>query len=162
MVRSSSKKTPYELLKGKKPSLAHFKVFRTKSFIHVNDKRDLDKFEVKSESEIFLDYFEHSRAYRVFNLKNECVEESPHVNFDESTDKTKNHSCRDIDDVEIFEKKTKQGNQKLEITPEGQADGSSTQGEVTTIEGNSLRNIRVLRNHLLDNVISSLHEPPRT
>ena len=119
MVRPSSKKTPYELLKGKKPSLAHFKVFRTKSFIHVNDKRDLDKFEVKSESEIFLDYFEHSRAYRVFNLKNECVEESPHVNFVELTDKTKNHSCRDLNDVEILEKKTEQGNQETKTRLEG-------------------------------------------
>ena len=32
MVRLSSKKTSYEMFKGKKPSLAHFKVFGTRCF----------------------------------------------------------------------------------------------------------------------------------
>ena len=69
MVRVSSKKISYEMFKGKKPSLAHFKVFGTRCFVHINDKKNIDKFEPKSESGIFLGYFETSRAYRLFNLK---------------------------------------------------------------------------------------------
>ena len=47
MVRNSSKKTSYEMFKGKKPSLAHFKIFRTRCFVHINDKKNIDKFEKK-------------------------------------------------------------------------------------------------------------------
>ena len=54
MVRFSSKKTSYEMFKGKKSSLAHFKVFGTKYFVHINDKKDVDKFEVKSEPNFLL------------------------------------------------------------------------------------------------------------
>ena len=94
MVRFLSKKTSYEMFKGKKLSLAHFKVFGTKCFIHINDKRDLDKFEAKSDLRIFLGYSKHSRVYRLFNQKNRYVEESPHVKFDAS-DNARNHFCRD-------------------------------------------------------------------
>ena len=88
MVRLSSKKISYEMFKGKKPSLAHFKVFGIRCFIHINEKKNIDKFEPKSEPEIFLGYFETSRAYRIYNLKNNIVEESPHVIFNEHLDKS--------------------------------------------------------------------------
>ena len=41
------------MFKDKKASLAHFKVFRTKYFVHINDKKNIDKFEAKSELGIF-------------------------------------------------------------------------------------------------------------
>ena len=53
----------------------------------MNEKKNIDKFEVKSEPGIFLGYSETSRAYRIFNLKNDTVEESPHVIFNENSDK---------------------------------------------------------------------------
>ena len=56
-------------LKEKKPSLTHFKVFRTRYFVHINDKKNIDKFEPKSEPGIFLGYSETFRAYRIYNLK---------------------------------------------------------------------------------------------
>ena len=65
MVRPLSRKTPYELFKGKRPSITHFKVFGTKCFVHMNDKRDIDKFEAKSEPEIFFGYSATSRTYRI-------------------------------------------------------------------------------------------------
>ena len=86
MVRFSSRKTSYEMFKGKKPSLTHFKVFGTKYFLHINDKKNIDKFETKSESEIFLGYSNTFKTYKVYNLKNDYVEESPHVIFNESFD----------------------------------------------------------------------------
>ena len=66
-------------LKVKKSLLAHFKVFGTRCFVHINEKKNIDKFEPKSEPRIFLGYSETSRAYRIYNLKNNFVEESPHV-----------------------------------------------------------------------------------
>ena len=39
MVRLSSKKTSYEMFKGKKSSLAHFKLFGAKYFVHINEKK---------------------------------------------------------------------------------------------------------------------------
>ena len=86
------------MFKGKKPSLAHFKVFGTKYFIHINDKKDINKFEAKSELENFLGYSETSRAYRIYNLKNGTVEESPHVIFNERVDKFVNCRNKDIED----------------------------------------------------------------
>ena len=53
MVRNSSKKTSYEMFKGKKPSLAHFRVFRTKCFIHIN-KKILINLKQKVNQESFL------------------------------------------------------------------------------------------------------------
>ena len=88
MVRLSSKKTSYEMFKGKKSSLAHFKVFGTRCFVHINDKKNIDKFEVQSEPRIFLGYSETSRAYRIYNLKNNIIEESPHVIFNKNPDKS--------------------------------------------------------------------------
>ena len=103
MVRPSSRKISYEMFKGKKPSLAHFKVFGMKCFVHINDKKDVDKFEDTSEPEIFLGYSKTSRAYKIFNLKHEIVEESPHVIFNESIDKSVN--CRNEDNENFVENK---------------------------------------------------------
>ena len=76
--------TPYELLKGKKPNVSYFKLFGVKCFVHNNYKENLDKFDVKSELGYFLGYSENSRSYRVFHVKNNCVEESSHILFEES------------------------------------------------------------------------------
>ena len=54
MVRFSSRKTSYEIFKGKKHSLAHFKVFGTKYFIHINDKKILINLKKKVNQEFFL------------------------------------------------------------------------------------------------------------
>ena len=76
------------MFKGNKPSLAYFKVFEIKYFVHINDKKDVDKFEAKSEPEIFLGYSETSRVYKIYNLKHDTVDESSHVIFNESVDKS--------------------------------------------------------------------------
>ena len=46
-------------------------------------KKDLDKFEKKSNIRIFLEYFDQSRAYRVFNNDSKSMEKTPHIVFDE-------------------------------------------------------------------------------
>ena len=73
MVRPFNRKTPYDLFKGKSPSIAHFRVFGTKYFVRINDKRDTNKFEAKSEPRIFLRYSTTSRAYRIYNSKHDYI-----------------------------------------------------------------------------------------
>ena len=87
MVRPILKKTPYELFKGKKSNLSHFKVFGCTCYILNNSKMDVEKFDKKSDKGIFLRYASNVRAYRVFNKRTLVVEESPHVIFDESSSK---------------------------------------------------------------------------
>ena len=145
------------MFKGKKPSLAHFKVFRTKYFVHIN-KKNIDKFETKSEPGIFLGYFETSRAYRIYNLKNDTVEESPHVIFNESVDKFIN--CKNEDNEDFAENKQEHEVDEDDIQTEERA---RPQGEVSSHTGNnSIINIHELKSHLLENIIKNLNETIRT
>jgi len=84
LIRSILKKTPYELFKGRKPNLSHLKVFGCKCFILNNGKDNLGKFDYKLDEGIFLGYSQHGHAYRVYNKRTMLVEESVHVNFDET------------------------------------------------------------------------------
>ncbi|CAM8918128.1 unnamed protein product [Rhodiola kirilowii] len=76
-------KTPYELLRGRKPNIAHLKVFGCRCYVHNNGKENLGKFDPRSDEGVFVGYPSHSRAYKVYNLRLERVEESIHVTFDE-------------------------------------------------------------------------------
>ena len=51
--------------------------------MHNNGKDALGKFDPRSDEPIFLGYSSHSKAYKVFNKRTSCVEESVHVLFDE-------------------------------------------------------------------------------
>jgi len=84
LIRPILKKTPYELFRGRKPNLSHLKVFGCKCFILNNGKDNLGKFDFKSDEGIFLGYSQHGHAYRVYNKRTMLVEESVHVNFDET------------------------------------------------------------------------------
>ena len=39
MIRPILNKTPYELLKGKKPNISYFKLFGVKYFVHNNNRK---------------------------------------------------------------------------------------------------------------------------
>ena len=156
MVRFLSRKISYEIFKGKKPSLAHFKVFKIKYFIHINDKKDIDKFEAKSELRIFLSYSKTSRAYKIYNLKNDTVEESPHVIFNESVDKSVNY--RNEDNEDFIENK-----KEHEVDEDDTEEPARPQEEVSSQTGNNpIINIRELKSYLLENVIRNLNELTRT
>ena len=117
MVKPLNRKTPYELFKGKSPSIAHFKVFDTKCFVHINDKRDTDKFEAKNELGIFLGYSVIFWAYRIYNSKHDCIEEFSHVVFDEITN---NHPSRDEDEGKFLKENIEQKDDEEEIKSEDQ------------------------------------------
>ena len=78
------KKTPYELYKGRKPNISHFKVFGCKYFVLNNGKDNISKFDAKADDCIFIGYSSHSHAYRIYNKRTMTVEESVHVVFDET------------------------------------------------------------------------------
>ncbi|CAM8907787.1 unnamed protein product [Rhodiola kirilowii] len=77
-------KTPYELLRGRKPNIFHLKVFGCRCFVHNNDKEKLGKFDARSDEGVFIGYSSHSKAFKVYNLRLDQVEESAHVRFDET------------------------------------------------------------------------------
>jgi len=84
LIRPILKKTPYELYKGRKPSISHLRVFSCKCFILNNGKNNLGKFDPKSDEGIHIGYAINGHAYRVYNKRLLFVEESMHVVFDES------------------------------------------------------------------------------
>jgi len=65
LIRPILKKTPYELLNGRKPNIGHLKVFGCKCYILNNGKENLGKFDEKAYIDIFLSYSLSSHAYRV-------------------------------------------------------------------------------------------------
>jgi len=54
LIRPILKKTPYELLNGRKPNVNHLKVLGCKCYILKYGKESLGKFDVKSNKGIFL------------------------------------------------------------------------------------------------------------
>ena len=84
LIRLILKKTPYELYKGRKPNISHFRIFDCRCFVLNNGKDNLGKFDAKSDEGIFLGYSLHSKAYRVYNKRTITIEESIHVVFYET------------------------------------------------------------------------------
>ncbi|XP_022870546.1 uncharacterized protein LOC111389800 [Olea europaea var. sylvestris] len=82
-LRPKTDQTPYEILKGKKPTVKYFRVFGSKCYI-LRDRENLSKFESKSDEGIFLGYSRNSRAFRVYNLRTRVVIESINVVIDDA------------------------------------------------------------------------------
>ena len=65
-------KTPLEAYSGKKPSIAHFRVFGCECYAHVPDQTRT-KLEAKSRKCIFLGYSLESKAYRLYDSEEKKV-----------------------------------------------------------------------------------------
>ena len=83
--RPSTKKTPYELWKGRKPNVKYFRIFGSTCFI-LKDRENVGKFDSSSDEGIFLGYSSTSKAYRVYNKRTMKVMETVNVVIDESSD----------------------------------------------------------------------------
>ncbi|GKA57076.1 retrovirus-related pol polyprotein from transposon TNT 1-94 [Tanacetum coccineum] len=138
-------KTPYEIFRGRKPSLEYFKVFGSKCFI-LNTKDYLTKFDPKSYEGVFLGYSQNSKAYVVLNKHTMKVEESLNVTFNESPPPTKLSPLVDDDvgEEEAIRKNTKIVNTNNE--------------EDESIEVDEIVNIKESKNHPLDQVIGNLNQ----
>ena len=97
LIRPILKKTLYELYKERKPNISHLSVFGCQCFVLNNGKESLGKFDAKVVEAIFLGYSFQSKAYRVFNRRTLCVEESVHVVCDETNSIVQEHSLEDED-----------------------------------------------------------------
>jgi hypothetical protein len=70
---SLKEKTPYELLNGRNPNIAYFRVFGCKCYILRKGTR-LSKFDKKCDEGFLLGYSTTSKAYRVWNLVSGTLE----------------------------------------------------------------------------------------
>ncbi|GKB02508.1 retrovirus-related pol polyprotein from transposon TNT 1-94 [Tanacetum coccineum] len=98
-IRKFINKTPYEILRNRKPSLEYFKVFGCKVFI-LNTKVHLTKFDPKSYEGVVLGYSQTSKAYIVLNKETMRIEESLNVTFDESFPEPKSSSLVEDDRID--------------------------------------------------------------
>nr|GEV32909.1 retrovirus-related Pol polyprotein from transposon TNT 1-94 [Tanacetum cinerariifolium] len=96
LIRAILGKTPYELLRCRKPSLDYFRVFGRKCFI-LNTKDYLTKFDSKSYEGVFLGYSQNSKAYIILNKHSKKIKESLNVTFDETPPPSKTSPLVDDD-----------------------------------------------------------------
>ena len=82
--RPDTKKTPYELWKGRKPNVKYFRIFGSICFI-LKDRENMGKFDFRSDEGIFLGYSSISKAYRVYNKRTMKVMKTMNVVIDESS-----------------------------------------------------------------------------
>ncbi|GKB49979.1 retrovirus-related pol polyprotein from transposon TNT 1-94 [Tanacetum coccineum] len=145
LIRAILGKTPYKLLRGRKPTLDYFRVFGSKCFI-LNTKDYLTKFDPKSYEGVFLGYSQNSKAYIILNKHTRKVEESLNVTFDETPPPSKTSPLVDDDlDEEEAIKVTEKKNLESDIVDE-------------TLEIDEIVNIKESRNHPLENVIGNLNQ----
>nr|GEY50132.1 retrovirus-related Pol polyprotein from transposon TNT 1-94 [Tanacetum cinerariifolium] len=145
LIRVISGKTPYELLRGRKPTLDYFRVFGRKCFI-LNTKDYLTKFDPKSYECIFLGYSQNSKAYIILNKHTRKVKESLNVTFNEIPPPSKTSPLVDDDlDEDEAIKITKKKNLENNIVDE-------------TLQIDEIVNIKESRNHPLENVIGNLNQ----
>ncbi|GJU62566.1 retrovirus-related pol polyprotein from transposon TNT 1-94 [Tanacetum coccineum] len=145
LIRAILGKTPYELLRGRKPTLDYFKVFGSKCFI-LNTKDYLTKFDPKLYEGVFLGYSQNSKAYIILNKPTMKIKESLNMTFDETPPPSKTLLLvyDDLDEEEAI-KVTKKKNLENDIEDE-------------TLEIDEIANIKESRNHLLKNVIGNLNQ----
>nr|GEV16580.1 hypothetical protein [Tanacetum cinerariifolium] len=80
LVTKLENKKPYELLTGRQPIISYLRPFRC----HVTILNTIDqqgKFDRKSDSGFLVRYSLNSKAFRVYNLETNGVEENLHANF---------------------------------------------------------------------------------
>ncbi|GKC98361.1 retrovirus-related pol polyprotein from transposon TNT 1-94, partial [Tanacetum coccineum] len=85
LVHALHGKTYYELLKGKKPNLQYFRVFRSLCY-PTNDYDEVGKLKAKADISIFVGYAPTKKAYRIYNKRTRKIQETVHVAFDELTE----------------------------------------------------------------------------
>ena len=96
--RPDSKKTPYELWRGKKSVVKYFKIFGSDCWI-LRDRENLEKFDAKSDNGYFLGYSSTSKAYRVYNLR--TMESSNVVINDEVCSKAQSENIAPVQDKPV-------------------------------------------------------------
>nr|GFA00925.1 retrovirus-related Pol polyprotein from transposon TNT 1-94 [Tanacetum cinerariifolium] len=84
IVHTWYNKTPYELIRGRKPNIQYFHVFESLCY-PTTDRDDLGKMKLKADIGIFIIYSESSRGFHIQNCRTTKIMETIHVKFDELT-----------------------------------------------------------------------------
>ncbi|GJU72659.1 retrovirus-related pol polyprotein from transposon TNT 1-94, partial [Tanacetum coccineum] len=77
-------KTPYELVRDKKPDLTFFRVFGALCY-PTNDSEDLGKLQPTADIGIFVGYAPSRKGYKIYNKRTRRIMETIYVQFDELT-----------------------------------------------------------------------------
>ncbi|GJY33546.1 retrovirus-related pol polyprotein from transposon TNT 1-94 [Tanacetum coccineum] len=145
LIRAILGKTPYEIVRGRKPTLDYFSVFGSKCFI-LNTKNYLTKFDLKSYEGVFLGYSQNSKAYIILNKHTTKIKESLNVTFDKTPlpSKTSPLVDDDLDEEEAIREIEKKNLENIV--------------EDETLKIDEIVNIKESRNHPLENVIGNLNQ----
>ncbi|GJY43095.1 retrovirus-related pol polyprotein from transposon TNT 1-94 [Tanacetum coccineum] len=92
IIHTRHNKTPYELLRGRKPNVEYFHVFGSLCY-PTNDRDDLGKMKPKANIGVFIGYSETSKGFRIYNRRTKKIMETIHVKFDELTAMASEHDC---------------------------------------------------------------------
>ena len=113
--RPSTKKTLYELWKGRKPNVKYFRIFGSTCFI-LKDRENVGKFDSWSDEGIFLGYSSTSKAYWVYNKRTMKVMETVNVVIDESSDSSSEKGIEEFP-KEILSLEPKESQEIVEQEP---------------------------------------------
>ncbi|GJV75009.1 retrovirus-related pol polyprotein from transposon TNT 1-94 [Tanacetum coccineum] len=80
LVHTRYNKTPYELLRDRKPELKYLHVFGALCY-PTNDFEDLEKLQPKADIGIFIGYSPSKKAYRIYNKRTRQIMETMNVQF---------------------------------------------------------------------------------
>ncbi|GKC40607.1 retrovirus-related pol polyprotein from transposon TNT 1-94 [Tanacetum coccineum] len=141
-IRKFINKTPYGILRNRKPSLEYFRVFGCKVFI-LNTNVQLTKFDPKSYEDVFFGYSQTSKAYIVLNKETMRIEESVNVTFDESLPEPK--SSHSVENDRINE-------------PIVQDINGSSSLQVNVSDEGYPKSLKEARGHPIEQVIGELNE----
>ena len=153
LIRPILKKTPYELLNGRKPNVSDLKVFGCKCYILNNGKESLGKFDAKSEKGIFLGYSLNNHGYKVYNKKLMTVKESIHVVFYE-TNKCEQGAAKintNEDDQNIFLKNLDNNTKIQPVEPSRQPIENLQQEDLP-------KDWKIPKDLSIDNIIGQIHK----
>ncbi|GJR03659.1 retrovirus-related pol polyprotein from transposon TNT 1-94 [Tanacetum coccineum] len=92
IIHTRHNKTPYELLRGRKPNVEYFHVFGSLCY-PTNNRDDLGKMKPKADIGVFIGYSETSRGFQIYNRRTKKIMETIHVKFDELTTMASEHDC---------------------------------------------------------------------
>ncbi|GJS37222.1 retrovirus-related pol polyprotein from transposon TNT 1-94 [Tanacetum coccineum] len=96
IINTRYNKTPYELLRGRKPNIEYFHVFGSLCY-PTNDRDDLGKMKPKADIGVFIGYSETSKGFRIYNRRTKRIMETIHVKFDELTAMAPEHDYLELE-----------------------------------------------------------------
>ena len=124
---------PYEMIKGKKPSVKHFHIFGCKCYVLRVHPEQLSKFEAKSDEAIFLGYAPATKAFKVFNMRTKSVMESIQVAFDdikvEGIQDAESHDNLEFENLKTSDIESSECDDVSHFTPHPPQENASAEGE---------------------------------